>query len=88
MVFNSVYDGLTDKKVAKVPSETADTAIEKSDVSIAHVLINTASRVGQHSIPWMRPMSDALKKYLEGNNYKIEDDKDCAIPGAIKLIRF
>ena len=88
MVFNSAYDGLTDKNPAKVPKETANTAIDDSDISIAHVLINAASRVGQHSISWTRPMTDSLRKHLEGNQYTIEDDKNCVVPGSIKIIRF
>lgn len=58
------------KSAAEV-KEIADKAIELQDIASAAHLINEAANTGQHMAVWGHPLTDELRKALEGQGYKV-----------------
>ena len=65
---------------------TAQTAIEEIDNQAAAKLINYTSNTGETCAVWQRPMTDELRKTLEGANYKVRQIVRCANPGRLFTI--
>ena len=58
------------KSAAEV-KQVADEAIELQDIASAAYIINEAANTGSHIAIWRHPVSDELRKTLEGQGYKI-----------------
>ena len=58
-------------KSASEVKAIADKAIELQDEASAAYIINEAANTGCHMAIWRHPLSDELKKTLEGQGYKV-----------------
>ena len=73
-------DEMTTLKSASEVKAVADEAISIHEQQSVAALINQAANSGQHSVIWNRPMTDELKKVLEGQGYKITKNNHAADP--------